>query len=156
MSSFSNSLLVQCSPSSSDPSCVPLLPVNRNTNIRKGCKPVPTTLCCRDLCPVEDLLSLWTRSSFVFIHGFTFCKDEFGTFQRCFYITPCVLFFDLMKIVFFSFFIDHMTDVENCNWRLFVLEEFDMYHKDFFICFICKLYTDGSWEFSLSFILPHS
>lgn len=101
MSSFSNSLLAQCPPSSSDPSCVPLLPVNRNAKIRKGRKPVPTALCCRDLFPVEDLLNLWTRSSFVFIHGFTFCKDEFGTFQRCFHITPCVLFFDLMKMFFF-------------------------------------------------------
>lgn len=82
-------------------------PVNRNAKTRKGRKPVPTALCCRDLFPVKDLLSLWMRSSFVFIHGFTFCKDEFGTFQRCFNITHCAYCLN-----FFSFLIVHMADVE--------------------------------------------
>lgn len=58
-----------------------VLPVNRNAKIRKGHKPVPTALCCRDLFPVKDLLSLWMRSSLVFIHGFTFVKMSLVPFS---------------------------------------------------------------------------
>lgn len=68
-----------------------------------GRKPVSIVLCCParsdcdlDLFSVDDLFSRWTGSNFVFVNWFTFCKDEFGTFQRGFNITLCVLFLDFI------------------------------------------------------------
>lgn len=80
-----------------------VLPVNRNAKIRKGRKPVPTALCCRDLFPVKPLDAIQS----CFYTRIYFCKDEFGTFQRCFNITHCAY-----CLIFFSFLIVHMADVE--------------------------------------------